>query len=54
MLNCFDFRGELVFGALLFSGEGNRWSTVLKITSAVQLFSGEGNRCPTVFKRSEN
>ena len=52
-LNALLFRGELVFGALLFSGEGNRWSTVLKRTGAL-LFSGEGNRCPTVLKRSEN
>jgi len=52
-LNALLFRGELVFGALLFSGEGNRWSTVLKRTGAL-LFSGEGNRCPTILKRSEN
>ena len=39
------------FLALLFSGEGNRCSTVLKKTSAL-LFSGEGNRCSTVLKRA--
>ena len=37
-------------GVLLFSGEGSRWSTVLKRTS-VLLFSGEGNRWSNVLKR---
>jgi len=54
-LNALLFRGELVFGALLFSGEGNRWSTVLKRTGAL-LFLQEGNWsewCSNIFKRKE-
>jgi len=38
-------------GALLFPGEENRWSTVVKRTGTL-LFSGEGNRWSTVVKRT--
>ena len=50
-LNALLFRGELVFGALLFLGEGNRWCTVLKKTGAL-LFSWVEHRSSTVLKRT--
>ena len=49
VLYCFQDKGS---GAILFSGEGNWCTTVLKEKeTGTILFLGEGNRCTTVLKR---
>ena len=53
MLYCFQDKGS---GALLFSGEGNWCTFVLKEKepgALLLMFSGEGDWCSTVFRRRE-